>query len=218
MNSRAEEAYNAAKHSGCRVLHLEHDILTSPYYAAHYAKDIIKAPWPVAEPVIAQNGLCSTMYAELVLGSKFESGEPAIAQDANAARIYAQTVISDRWKPCERAIAQDAMQSWLYASFLGERWEPGEDAIAQNPSIALVYSTTILKGRFYQAEPALCNSEQFEEYVEQWFGEPVVTRDQIDEYEWSRTAALGYLAPARWFSRKASIIDTMLDIPNETVL
>jgi hypothetical protein len=218
MNSRAEDAYNVAKHCGCRVSHLEKDILTSPYYAAHYAKDIIKAPWPIAEPVIAQNGLCSTMYAELVLGSKFESGEPAIAQDASAARIYAETVISDRWKPGEYAIAQDAMQSLLYASFLGERWEPGEDAIAQSPSVALVYSITILKGRFYQAELALYSSVQFKEYVEQWFGEPVVTRDQVDEYEWSCTAALGYLAPARWFSRKASIIDTMLDIPNETVL
>jgi len=203
MNSRAEDAYNAAKHSGCRVLHLEYDILTSPYYATRYAYDIIKAPWPVAEPVIAQNGLCSTMYAELVLGSKFESGEPAIAQDATAARIYAETVTSDRWEPGERAIAQDAMQSLLYASFLGERWEHGEDAIAQSPSIALVYSITILKGRFYEAEPALYGSAQFKEYVEQWFGEPVVTRDQVDEYEWSCTAAVGYLAPARWFSKKS---------------
>lgn len=218
MNSRAEDAYNAAKKCGCRVLHLEHDILTSPYFAAHYAKDIIQAPWPVAEPVIAQNGLASAMYAELILGSQFIDGEPAIAQDANAARIYAETVISGRWQPGERAIAQDALQSLMYASFLGERWEPGENAIAQNPSVALIYAQTILKGRFYEAEPALSNSKEFKEYVEQWFDEPVVTRDQVDEYEWSCTAALGYLAPASWFNRPISIIDVMLDNQTETVL
>lgn len=218
MNSIAEDAYNAAKFSGCRIPHLEEDVLTSPYFAAHYAKDIIKAPWPDAEPVIAQNGLCSAMYAELVLGSKFAEGESAIAQDAHAARIYSEAVIGERWKPGESAIAQDAMQSLLYASFIGKRWEPGEDAIAQNPSIALIYSQTIIKGRFYEAEYTLAHSKELKEYVKQWFGEPVVTRDQVDEYEWSLTPALGYFAPARWFRRRISIIDTMLDNTDQTVL
>jgi len=60
-----------------------------------YARGVLQAPWPAAEPVIAQNAERAYYYARDVLKAPFPAGEPAIAQNAQLAYKYAQYRLKD---------------------------------------------------------------------------------------------------------------------------
>jgi hypothetical protein len=66
------------------------EALSSPLSSMQYARDILKAPFPLGEPVIAQNPYYSYLYAKFVLKGPFPLGEPVIATDPYSSYRYAQ--------------------------------------------------------------------------------------------------------------------------------
>jgi hypothetical protein len=108
-------AYNLAKRlhnaSGERDERLESVIAQDPYLACLYALDILKGPWPEAEPVIAQNAMWAFYYARDMLKGPFPEAEIIIAPSSWADR-YADVVLKTpedraRFREVQQWVAQD---------------------------------------------------------------------------------------------------------------
>jgi len=111
-----------------------------------YTLNVLKAPWPAAEPVIAQNAGWAFWYACFVLKAPFPAGEPAIAQNADWAYSYAKAVLKAPWPAAEPVIAQNAERAYYYAlDVLKAPFPAGEPAIAQNAQLAYKYAQYMLK-------------------------------------------------------------------------
>ena len=128
----------------------EKDVLDSgdARAAYHYAHDILKAPWPEAEPQIAQDPDAAYWYARYVLKAPFPQAEPQIAQDPLVAYLYARYVLKAPWPEAEPQIAQDPDAAYRYARDLLKRpWPEAEPVIAQNPWGAYEYAQDVLRGQ-----------------------------------------------------------------------
>jgi lambda repressor-like predicted transcriptional regulator len=82
--------YNA---SGERDARLEGMIAQDAQFAYQYARDVLRSPWPEAEPVIAQDPEYASFYARFVLKAPWPAAEPTIAQIGFCAHMYIQDVI-----------------------------------------------------------------------------------------------------------------------------
>ena len=124
----------------------EHIIAQSSEYAYRYARNFLKAPFPLGEKAISENPDYSRCYARFVLNSRFPLGEPAILKDSLQSRYYAQSLneqdpqkYKDTIAQLESTIAQSAQESFYYAESKGERFLLGEPAILQS-SLAEEYT------------------------------------------------------------------------------
>ena len=93
----------------------EKAIVSDPYYAYHYAVDVIRGPWPEGEKAIASNPEYAYRYAQDVIQGPWPEGEKAIASDPKYAFYYARDVIQGPWPEGEKAIASDYWQADAYA-------------------------------------------------------------------------------------------------------
>ena len=83
-------------------------IATDAKYSCCYAEDFLKAPFPLGEAVIATYAEYSYYYATQVLHAPFPLGEAAIATDAKYSCHYAMEVLEAPFPLGEAAIAKDA--------------------------------------------------------------------------------------------------------------
>ena len=175
---------------------LERQILVSKNaeWAYKYAGNVLKAPWPAAEPVIAQNAEWAYLYALGVLKAPWPAGEPVIAQNAEWASYYAQDVLKKRFPAGEPVIAQNAEWAFWYAQdVLKKRFPAAEPVIAQNAEWAYLYALDVLKKRFPAAEPVIAQNAQwaylYARYVLKapWpAAEPVIAQNAEWAYKYAR--------------------------------
>jgi len=104
-----EEAYTRLK-NGDKDPVLVRAVAKSPRYAYYYAKDILKGPFSLGEPIIAKHPGYSYSYALYVLKGPFTLGEPAIAKHPGYAYGYARYVLKGPFPLGEPTIAMD--DSW----------------------------------------------------------------------------------------------------------
>ncbi len=86
----AEALFNA---SGERDEHLESVIAQDTERAYWYARDVLKGPFPEAEPAIMQHSKFAVWYAQDVLKAPWLEAEPLIARDSIWAAEYSRTVL-----------------------------------------------------------------------------------------------------------------------------
>ena len=189
---------------------LERQILVSKNaeWAYKYARNVLKAPWPAVEPVIAQNAEWALYYALNVLNAPWPAAEPVIAQNAQWAFWYALGVLEAPFPAGEPVIAQnDKWAFWYAQDVLKKRFPAGEPVIAQNAEWAYKYALDVLKKRFPAAEPAIARDARSAYYYARYVlkapwpaAEPVIAQNA----QWAFWYALGVLKdpkPKSWGKR-----------------
>jgi hypothetical protein len=138
-------------------------------YAFLYAKDILKGPFPLGEPIIAKDPVYAYYYASEALKGLFPLGEPAIATRAIYALWYAEDILKGPFKLGEPAIAKDPEYAYQYARYVLQGPFPmAEYTLAKNPYAAYLYARNVLKGPWPQGEPAIAKDEEWKQkYQEQ---------------------------------------------------
>ena len=74
------------------------------YVAYCYVKEVLEAPFPLVEPVIAKGAWISYRYAYDILEAPFPAGEPVMATDAGSSYFYATLVLEAPFPAGEPAI------------------------------------------------------------------------------------------------------------------
>ena len=104
----------------------EPGLQSSPFTLFDYAKEVLKARWPKAEPMIMRDPSTAYLYTKYVINRqedgrgaqnyegqppkahiRWEEAEPYIIQDAVAAADYAINILNRRWYQAERNILQN---------------------------------------------------------------------------------------------------------------
>ena len=150
-----QEIYNHAVtvRNGKRWPEAEPIIKESPYWAVHYAIDIINSGkelgirWPEAEPYIMMDPSCAYQYTLEVIngldnygGIRWPEAEPYIAEDPESATDYSRYIINKNRN-------------------LGIRWDEAEPYIMKEPYLAYLYAVDTLNGRWLEAEPYIYRDE-----------------------------------------------------------
>ena len=182
----AREAYEKAKKAQKRFPELEPDIIQDAEWAYRYALHIIKGRWLESEPTIMKNAHWAYCYARDMIKGRWPEAEPTIMQDVKWTYYYSTDVIKNRWSEAEPIIMQDTQYAF---------W----------------YSKNIIKGRWLEAEPIIAKSAYIYGYIEHFFDETVVTKDQVDIIDWQRNKQVGHFAPARLFETKISLLDMVIE-------
>ena len=112
--------------------------------------------------------------------------EPIIMQEPFYAYCYATDIIRGRWYEAEPVIMQDAINAYRY-------------------------SRDVIQGRWLEAEEIIAQCEYNVDYIDMFFGEPVVTKEQVDIIQWERMNLPGYFAPASLFEDKLSLLDMVVE-------
>jgi len=131
-------------------------------WASYYARGVLKAPWPAAEPVIAKSAEHACNYARWVLKAPWPAAEPVIAQNAEWAYEYARYVLKKRFPAAEPVIAQNAERASYYArDVLRAPWPAAEPVIAQNALWAFWYARDVLEAPWPAVEPVIAKSAEW---------------------------------------------------------
>lgn len=94
-NLAARRAYQKASDGSKLTPEEEASIAESPVYSYSYALNVLKAPFPLGEPVMAKSPVKAYVYATEVLKAPFPSGGEAILQDQDISFKYARDVLGD---------------------------------------------------------------------------------------------------------------------------
>lgn len=122
--------------------------LESAKHAYLYARDILKAPFPEGEDLIATETCAAYEYATYVLEGRFLKGESAIARSGYWALQYAQNILKGPFPQAEAVIAECPHHSVVYAGILDVycedgRFIAGEPAISKHAESAYIYAHII---------------------------------------------------------------------------
>ncbi len=114
----------------------EHVIANNQSHAYHYAREVLRGPFPLGEPAIAKNPYLSLHYAKYVLNGRFPAGEKILVKRIEDAFSYAKWILQDRF----------------------ELFETTFDFNLSNPHTAYylkAYLCEVTKSRFYRIEPLM---------------------------------------------------------------
>ena len=138
--------------------------------------------------------------------------EPIIMQNAGYAFCYARDVIKGRWPEAEKEILRNARHAYYYAkNVIKARWFEAEPIIIESVVYAFWYAKYVIKDRWLESEEKMIGTEMQEDYIEHFFDEPVITKDQVDIVDWQRNKQVGYFAPASIFKDKVSLLDMVIE-------
>jgi len=140
--------------------------------------------------------------------------EPLIMQYAELSYWYARDVIKGRWSEAEPVISESISSAYFYArDVIKGRWSEAEPMILKNARYAYHYACVVIQERWYEAEEIIAKSVWKDDYLKQFFNEPVVAKDEVDIVLWQRKKAQGYFTPASLFDNKVSLslLDMMVE-------
>jgi hypothetical protein len=134
-----------------------------PWVAYLYAENVIRGPWPEAEPVIAKDPHSALQYARYALRGRFEAAEPNLMQSGLNIYEYARCVLRRRWKEAEpNLLAGEPEYIFKYTKrFFRGRWSEAEARLVQVPEWSVDYARDIIKGPWPEAEPYLLEKIQY---------------------------------------------------------
>ena len=113
------------------VITSDANTLKTPEDAYYYALNVLKAPFPEGEVMIATDAGSAACYARYILKTPWAEGEAAIAKDAKYSFGYAKDVLRGKFLQGEATIATSAEYSYNYAIYvLKAPFLLGEAAIA----------------------------------------------------------------------------------------
>jgi len=180
-----EEAYDRLR-AGDKDSVLVKAVAKDPYYSFIYAKNILKGPFLLGEPVIAKDLICAFVYAKWVLKGPFPLGEPVIYRDSEYKSEYERDVLQGRpWTGLKKKKKKKTTEAIdlkklvthpkklkTYKTHISpeeayERLLKGETdehlvrAVAKDPELAYEYAYNVLEGPFPLGEPAIATSAEW---------------------------------------------------------
>jgi hypothetical protein len=161
------------------VITSDANTLKTPEDAYYYALNVLKAPFPEGESLIATDAEYSYKYAKDILKAPFPLGETAIATDAKYSCHYAKDILKAPFSLGEPAIAKDAIYSYKYAKdILHAPFPLGEAAIATKGSYSYGYAQDVLHAPFPLGEKAIATNGYYIEIYKELFPETQVAPAQ----------------------------------------
>ena len=137
-------------------------IATDAEYSYKYAKDILKAPFLLGEAAIATDAKYSFHYAKDILKAPFLLGEKIIATNKYLYKEYKELFPEPQAKSDYDKALETAKKAFYYAyDVLKSPFPEGEAAIATNAHWSYLYALDILKAPFPLGEPAIATSEEY---------------------------------------------------------
>lgn len=147
----------------------------SPEQAYEYARHILRARWPEAEPIIKKDPKSACYYTfhlvkrqineKHVVTTRWPEAEPYIMKNPVWAMLYVKNVIkvtnkaNPRWPEAEPYIKTEPQSAVEYATtILRQRWPEAEPSIIKYPILAVEYAKNAIKGRWPEAEPKILTS------------------------------------------------------------
>lgn len=127
----------------------EHDIGASPEIRAMF--DAVD--WVAVEEsgvAIPDNARDAFNYVEMV-GAPVPELEPLIASSGSLAYQYAIDFLHDPFPVGEEAISMDLMRSLNYSVFLGCRIRPAEERLSENETLASSYGVAMSKHKLWES-------------------------------------------------------------------
>ena len=113
-------------------------------------------------------------YAKDVLSAPFPEGEALIATDAGWAACYARDILKTPWAEGEAAIATSVQWSFNYAScVLNAPFRLGEALIATSAEYSYNYAIYVLKAPFILGEKAIATNAYYYKEYKKLFPEPI---------------------------------------------
>ena len=120
--------------------------------------------------------------------------------------------IGKRIPELEPIIMRDTSLTYRYArEIIKGRWPEGESTIILNAFYTYLYAREVIQGRWLEAEEIIAGTEYKHTYTEDFFDEPVITKDKIEPFIWERKQQVGYFAPASLFENKVSLLDMVIE-------
>lgn len=120
-----ESASQYAIYHKIRMPQIEAQIAKDPEKAADYAVDVLRKPWPAAEPAIATNRRAAAYYVTM-FKKPFPAAESVLATTPSSAYFYAVNT-KRRFPAGESVIARDGYYAVLYAfNVLRTAWSDPE--------------------------------------------------------------------------------------------
>lgn len=144
--------------------------IKTPKDAFAYAHNVLKAPFPEGEALIATSAEWSYKYAEDVLKEPFPLGEAAIATHSTYSYRYAQDVLHAPFPLGEKIIATDAQYSYHYAvNFLKAPFPEGEALIATDAQYSYCYAMEVLHAPFPLGEAVIATDAYYFKMYKKFF-------------------------------------------------
>jgi hypothetical protein len=170
--------------------------LTSPQGVYNYACNIIDAPFPEGEEIIATYPGIACSYARFVLKGRFKAGEKGILVSDRKDGLLENYIINvlsisgERWPEAEPKILKNPNLAQIYAFYIIKgRWPEAEEIISRNSSVAYYYAKNVIKGRFPEGEAAIASngwnaSSYAREILDGPFpeGEPAIAKEADSSY------------------------------------
>ena len=183
------------------VITSDANTLKTPEDAYYYALNVLKAPFPEGEALIATDAHWSYNYAKVILKAPFSLGEPAIAKDAIYSYKYAKDILHAPFPLGEAAIATKGSYSYGYAQdVLHAPFPLGEKAIATNEYYFKIYkelfpkpqatpepqapdSMNIVSGFYLKEKSSMSDKQKRKDVIKSTFLTLVYTLEDIIDYD-----------------------------------
>lgn len=135
--------------------------------AVAYAVNVLQAPFPEGEALIATDAQWSFNYAHSVLKGRFLLGEALIATDAQFSLAYARDISKAPFPLGEKAIATNAGDSYYYATQVLQAPFPlGEAVIATDAHYFKKYKELFPESQVVEpAPPKVKDKEYYEKKI-----------------------------------------------------
>lgn len=105
---------------------------------------------------------------------------------------------------------KNAQEAFYYArDVIGDRCHEAEEAIMHDSYYAYNYAKYIIKDRWLEAEEIIAKHTEYRQYYARYFfpSQEVITRDEVTEWAWRKSGAVGFFAPRESFKQQISVID-----------
>jgi len=151
-----------------RIPELEGLLLQDANAAYNYAKSILQARWPEAEPIILREGSSKVLffYAKHVIRDRWAEAEDKIIKCSKYIMEYTKDLVKNRWKEAEDKIIGDFwnlenknpfieqkdyfwdFEIMKYAKeMVGDRWCEAEKIFSKNPIALKQYAEEVLEDK-----------------------------------------------------------------------
>ena len=151
--------------------------IQTAFEAYYYAKDVLNAPFPEGESLIATDAKCSFAYARDILKASFPKGEAAIATDAELSYLYAKDILKAPFPLGEKAIATNGYYFKIYKELFPE------PQLVETPEPQAPDSMNIVSGFYLKEKSSMSDKRKRKDVIKSTFLTLVYTLEDIIDYD-----------------------------------
>jgi lambda repressor-like predicted transcriptional regulator len=183
-HSTSDHTEGICPECGKPVVYKDYFVITSDanalkiaFEAYYYARDVLNAPFPEGETLIATDAEYSYKYAKDILKKPFPLGEAAIATDAKYSCHYSQDVLHAPFLLGEKIIATNEYYFKKYKELFPE------PQVVATPEPQAPDSINIVSGFYLKEKTSMSDKQKQKDVIKSTFLTLVYTLEEIIEYD-----------------------------------